>query len=44
MQQYSTAIPFYERAIEIAKHLSPDNHPNLRTYAKNLESAREKLL
>ena len=32
MQQYSTAIPFY------------DNHPNLRTYTKNLESAREKLL
>jgi hypothetical protein len=44
MDDYSKALSFYERAVDIRQRLLPVNHPDLLRYKKNLEVAKKEFV
>jgi tetratricopeptide (TPR) repeat protein len=40
--EYSKALPFYERAVEVGQHSLPENHPYLQWYQQLLDAIRTK--
>ncbi len=43
MNNYSKACSFYERAVDIAQHSLPSDHPNLQKWREHLEKVKKKL-
>jgi hypothetical protein len=43
MSNYSKAVSFFERAVDIGQHSLPANHSDLQIWKSNLESVKKKL-
>ena len=43
MGNYSKALPFYERALDIQQHSLPSDHPDLQDVKKSIEIVKSKI-
>jgi hypothetical protein len=43
IEEYSKALPFYERAVDIGQRSLPSNHPELQRWKNNLDRVKDKL-
>ncbi len=43
MGEYSKALSYYERALDIGQHSLPANHPNLQIFRESIEIVKKKL-
>jgi hypothetical protein len=43
MSEYSKALSYFERALDIRQRSLPPNHPDLQSVAKNIEIIKKKM-